>query len=78
MRKRRRTIPELIEGAGGPAAIVRALDNAISVEAVYKWPKIGIPDRHWPVLIPMALSDAEEMMAANIKARNQEYTQPSQ
>lgn len=65
-----RSIPQIIKDAGGTAAIAAASNGAVSVEAVYKWPSIGIPDRHWSFIMPLAQASAEEMLAANIAARS--------
>jgi hypothetical protein len=64
-----RTIREIIEAAGGPSAIAEASSGSVTVEAVYKWPKIGIPDRHWTFILPLAGATADEMLAANVAAR---------
>lgn len=68
---RAKTIRDIIEAAGGPAAIADASNGSVSVEAVYKWPKIGIPDRHWPFILPLACATADEMLAANVAARSE-------
>ena len=65
-----RSIPQIIKAAGGPATIAAASEGAVSVEAVYKWPRIGIPDRHWSFVMSLANASAEEMLAANIAARS--------
>jgi len=65
-----RTVQQIIEKAGGASAIAEASKGKITTEAVYKWPKIGIPDRHWPIVLPLAGATADEMMAANIAARS--------
>lgn len=65
-----RTISEIIKAAGGAGTIAAASDGGVSAEAVYKWPKIGIPDRHWPLVMPMANATAAEMLAANMEARH--------
>jgi hypothetical protein len=67
-----RTVTEIIKAAGGPAKIAGASCGAISADAVYKWPKIGIPDRHWPLVMPLARASAAEMLAANVEARSPE------
>jgi len=64
-----RSLSEIIEAAGGPRGIESASDGAITRDAVYKWPSIGIPDRHWEVLIPLAASTPEELYRANRAAR---------
>lgn len=68
---KRRSIPEIIKAAGGAPRIAEASGGGIKVDAVYKWPKIGIPDRHWPTIMPLAAATAEEMHAANLVARTQ-------
>lgn len=65
-----RTISDIIKAAGGPAKVADASSGVVSVDAVYKWPKIGIPDRHWPLVMPLAGASAEEMLAANVAARS--------
>lgn len=64
-----RSIPDIIKAAGGPAAISAAANGEITTDAVYKWPKIGIPDRHWPIVMPLANATAAEMLAANVAVR---------
>lgn len=41
-------VNEIVSRLGGPKAVAEHC-NA-SIEAVYKWPKIGIPWKHWPVI----------------------------
>ncbi len=65
----RRSLKEIIEAAGGPGAIAAASDGGVTAEAVYKWRKIGIPDRHWPLLMRMCAVSADELLAANVAAR---------
>lgn len=70
-----KTVRDIIKAAGGPAAIAEAseaTDGRVSIEAVYKWPTIGIPDRHWPLIMPLAGATADEMLAANVAARSPE------
>lgn len=64
------TIPQIIKKAGGAAAIADASDGAIKKDAVYKWPAIGIPDRHWSILIDRAGVSAEQLFSANVAARS--------
>ena len=66
-----RSIAKIIKDAGGPAKVADASGGAVSVDAVYKWSKIGIPDRHWPLVMPLARASAAEMLAANLIARTQ-------
>jgi len=65
-----RTISEIIKAAGGAKAIEAASCGSITTDAVYKWPGIGIPDRHWETIIPLAGSSPDELYAANIAARS--------
>jgi hypothetical protein len=60
----------IIKQAGGAAAIADASGGAIKKDAVYKWPAIGIPDRHWPILIERAGITAQDLYAANLAARS--------
>jgi predicted RNA polymerase sigma factor len=73
-----RSISEIIRAAGGPARVADASSGEVSVDAVYKWPKIGIPDRHWSFLMPLAGASAEEMLAANVAARAPSDAEPAQ
>lgn len=66
-----RTIPQIIEASGGAKAIQAESNGAFSVDAVYKWPTIGIPDRHWPLLIKLAGATPEELFKANAVARQE-------
>ncbi|MDX0511445.1 carph-isopro domain-containing protein [Sinorhizobium medicae] len=66
------TIKQIIKDAGGPDAIAQASSRAggdISKDAVYKWSKTGIPDRHWPVIIALTKYRPGELYAANCAAR---------
>lgn len=65
-----RTVSDIIKEAGGAVAIAAASNGEVSADAAYKWQKIGIPDRHWPIVMPLAGATAEEMLAANIAVRN--------
>lgn len=67
-----KSIHAIIEAAGGFAAVAQACregNSKLTIDAVYKWPTIGIPDRHWPYIMPLAGATAEEMLAANLFAR---------
>jgi hypothetical protein len=68
-----RTVADIIKAAGGPRNISSKSGGEVSMEAVYKWSKIGIPDRHWPLVLPLAEATAEEMLAANVAARSKEH-----
>lgn len=67
-----RTISDIIRDAGGAIGIAAASDGNVTAEAVYKWSKIGIADRHWPLVMPLAGATADEMLAANVAARSPE------
>ena len=69
-----RTLAEIIKAAGGPVAIADASNGLISKDAVYKWPTIGIPDRHWPMLMGLTTVSPDELFSANQVART---AQPS-
>jgi hypothetical protein len=71
-----RNIEQIIKDAGGARAISEASGpqddsgkRPLTYDAVYKWSKNGIPDRHWPLLISLADASAEELFHANISAR---------
>ncbi|MGH6861672.1 MAG: carph-isopro domain-containing protein [Phyllobacterium sp.] len=64
------TISEIIKAAGGATAIATASAGAIKKDAVYKWPSIGIPDRHWSVIMQLAPVSPEQLYAANVLARS--------
>jgi hypothetical protein len=67
MAKKLRTVREIVDAAGGAVSLSPVL--GVTPDAIYKWDSIGIPDRHWPKLIPIAASNAAELLAANIAAR---------
>lgn len=66
------TIAVIIKRAGGAVAIASETKGELSADAVYKWPKIGIPDRHWPLVMRLSGASADEMLAANVAARSPE------
>ncbi|MCJ2875601.1 hypothetical protein JUM41_15250 [Rhizobium pusense] len=71
------TIAEIISRAGGPKAIAdasRVTSDAFSKDAVYKWVKGGIPDRHWPIIIALTDIDVATIYAANLAARGSAVT----
>lgn len=70
----RPSVGDILKLAGGVPAIAAASDGRLTTDAVYKWPKIGIPDRHWPHLIDLArargaIVTPDDLMSANIAAR---------
>ena len=67
-----RDLKKIIRDAGGPKAISGAsqeTDWPIASKSVYDWPQIGVPDRHWPILIELARATLSELFEANRKAR---------
>lgn len=64
-----KTVSDIISAAGGAVAIAAASEGAVTPDAVYKWSRIGIPDRHWTFILPLAGATADEMLAANVAAR---------
>ncbi len=71
-----RLLSEIIEAAGGPKAIEEASGGAIRRDAVYKWPVIGVRDRHWHILIELAGACPEELYRANLVARRHDCIAP--
>lgn len=66
-----RNLPEIIKAAGGARAIAEASSGVLTPDAVYKWPTIGIPDRHWPMLMRLTEVTPDELFAANQAARQE-------
>jgi hypothetical protein len=66
-----RTIPQIIKAAGGARKIAVASKGTVTAEAVYKWSKNGIPDRHWPIVMPLSGATANELLRANVAVRRQ-------
>lgn len=67
-----RNIKKIIEDAGGPkkiAAESAKTDWVIEAKSVYDWPRIGIPEWHWPILIKHAKATTDELHRANKIAR---------
>lgn len=80
-----RNIDQIIEAAGGARKIHEAsgpLDDKgkrpLSFDAVYKWSKIGVPDRHWPLLMSLTETSATELHAANCAARGVEVSEAAE
>lgn len=66
-----RTIRQIIKDAGGAGVIADAIGtDKLSVDAVYKWPQNGIPDRYWRPIMPLANTNTAELFAANEAARS--------
>lgn len=64
-----RTVADIIKDCGGAARIAEESRGAIKKDAVYKWPTIGVPDRHWPLLRRLTTVTPEELFEANVAAR---------
>lgn len=74
-----RTIPEITKDCGGARRISDASGplneknkRRLTHDAVYKWALTGIPDRHWPLVMTLTPTSAEELHAANCAARGVE------
>ena len=68
------TILEIIKAAGGRDVVAKA--TGLTPDAIYKWPKIGIPDRHWGTLINLSGNslDAARLHKANQRVRADQPT----
>jgi hypothetical protein len=63
-----RTVDDIIEQAGGARAIATAsekTDHPVGFDAVYKWPKSGIPQWHWPLLQALTKLKIQDFYEAN-------------
>ena len=72
MSKRNRDVRTIIDAAGGPKKIAEATRDTkrpIIAKSVYDWPRLGIPERHWPIIIALAKASADELLRANVAAR---------
>ncbi|MGV1870909.1 carph-isopro domain-containing protein [Agrobacterium rosae] len=73
------TVSEIIGRAGGPRAIADASQQSrepFSKDAVYKWAKGGIPDRHWPIIIALTGLKVAQIYEANVAARGVTFPMP--
>lgn len=73
------TVSEIIGRAGGPRAISDASQRSkepFSKDAVYKWVKGGIPDRHWPIIISLTGLKVSQIYEANVAARGVAFPLP--
>ena len=67
-----RTIPEIIEAAGGSKVVA---EKTGLKDGVRKWPEIGVPDRYWATLIVLVKARGypeltpDELYAANRAVR---------
>lgn len=63
------SVSDIIKKAGGAATIALMSKGAVKKDAVYKWPAIGIPDRHWGPIIKVTGLQAGDLYRANQNAR---------
>ena len=71
--RRSLTIANIVQRAGGRRKIVDASDGSVKYDAVRKWEKNGIPERHWPLILRLAgklsinhLHDANQAVRAHM------------
>ena len=64
-----KTVSEIISACGGPVGIAAASGQDLTHWAVRKWPTIGIPERHWPLLMTLQPLTAEQLFIANKVAK---------
>jgi len=66
-------ISALIERCGGPDAIVQASADAgnkvTDRSTVYKWSRIGVPEKHWGLLIELSGATPNQLHAMNERVR---------
>lgn len=64
-----KTISDIIDLAGGPAAIAKASASGktVTIWGVHRWRRNGIRDVHWPMLIELSLGrvSVDDLYAAN-------------
>lgn len=63
-----RDVRQLIRDGGGYIAI--SLRCGLGPTAAKQWPRIGIPEKHWPVVMEVTGASAEELHVANRAARD--------
>lgn len=68
------TVGDIIKAAGGAAKIGRA--TGLDRTTPLKWKESGIPERHWPEVTKLSGASAEQIYAANRRARG-EGTSPT-
>ena len=68
------SVSDIIKKAGGAASIALMSKGAVKKDAVYKWPSIGIPDRHWEPIIKATGLDVSDLYRANLNVRKGKKT----
>lgn len=66
------TVSDIIRRGGGPDQIAqKAIENGVKLtaDAVKKWRKNGIPEKHWPILMDLSGIDVKRLFAANNELR---------
>lgn len=61
-------VRSLIKNCGGPAKVAEATQETaypVTVEAVFKWYRNGIPEDHWPVVMALGGCTLEQIYNAN-------------
>jgi len=61
---------DVIARCGGAKAIAERAASGLTIWAVYRWQRFGIPDRHWPLLVEMGGLTPDELFAANKALRS--------
>lgn len=67
-----RDVKTIIEDAGGPRKIAEATKDTrwrIVPKSVYDWLRIGIPEKHWPVISKLTKTNPVELHEANKEVR---------
>ena len=69
-----RDVRKIIKDAGGPAVISAASMRSkkfrqIKYKSVFDWPRLGLPEWHWPLLMSLIDITPHELHEANKKVR---------
>lgn len=70
-----KTIHEIIAACGGSERIAKEAKKRkvkLSEWGVKKWPSIGIPEKHWDMIIDLCGSSIEELYRVNRATRQAE------
>lgn len=62
------SIRDIVRSAGGPTEIARAslaTQKPVTVDAVFKWYRNGIPDEHWKLIMTLTRVSVETLFDAN-------------